>query len=99
MPIIQVQRVGCLATSNIINAALQVIYYTLLISDEDDFTEVKKEVASLAARWEDLGGSLGIRPSTMDTIKSAHAMFPNQCLAKTLTEWLNKNYKVRRRKG
>jgi len=71
-----------------------VIYYTSLISDEDDFTEVNKEVVSLAGRWEHLCGALGIRPSTMSTIKSAHAMFPDQCLAKTLTEWLNKNYKV-----
>ena len=57
--------------------------------------EVKAEVTSLAGRWQDLGGSLGIRPSTMNTIKAANAQFPNQCLAETLTEWLNKNYKVR----
>ena len=64
------------------------------LSDEDDFKDVKQEVIDLAGRWQDLGSSLGIRMSDMETIQSAHASSPNDCLSKMLLLWLRQSYKV-----
>ena len=49
-------------------------------------------MASLAGRWEDLGISLGIRPSDLDGIVSAN---PCDCLREMLTKWLKQSYNVR----
>jgi len=62
--------------------------------DEDDFKDVKEEVIDLAGKWQDLGSSLGIRMSDMETIQSAHASSPNDCLSKMLLLWLRQSYKV-----
>ena len=72
----------------------QVDFVIQQLSDEDDFKDVKQEVIDLAGRWQDLGSSLGIRMSDMETIQSAHASSPSDCLSKMLTIWLRQSYKV-----
>ena len=64
------------------------------LSDEDDLHDVKKEVIDLAGMWKDLGTSLGIRMSDMESIHSANSHFPTNCLSQTLTLWLRQSYDV-----
>ena len=62
--------------------------YFLLV-DEDDLRDVISAVADLAGRWKDLGISLGIRSSKLDTINYADG------LREMLAMWLRQNYNVR----
>lgn len=60
-----------------------------LLVDEDDLRDVKSAVADLAGRWKNLGISLGIRSSKLDTINS------DDGLREMLELWLRQNYNVR----
>ena len=60
-----------------------------LLVDEDDLRDVKSAVADLAGRWKNLGISLGIRSSKLDTINS------DDGLREMLALWLRQNYNVR----
>ena len=63
-------------------------------ADEDDLTDVMLAVVELTARWRDLGISLGIRPSVLDTVLSTFPRNPRWCLAEMLKEWLRRDYNV-----
>ena len=65
------------------------------LSDEDDFKDVKQEVIDLAGRWQDLGSSLGVRQSDLDSIQLASAHSPSECLRKMVILWLRQSYNVR----
>ena len=52
-------------------------------------------MADLAARWKDLGISLGIRLSELNATLSTHPYSPSDCLRETLVIWLKQNYDVR----
>ena len=60
-------------------------------SGESDLKDVMREVSSLAERWQELGTSLGINKSDLETI---HFDSPIDCLTKTLTLWLRQSYEV-----
>ena len=63
-----------------------------LLVDEDDLQDVRLAVADLAGKWKDLGISLGIRSSKLDTINSPSA---SESLREMLALWLRQGYKVR----
>ena len=63
-----------------------------LFVDEDDLQDVRIAVADLAGRWKDLGISLGIRSSKLDTINSPSA---SGSLREMLALWLRQGYKVK----
>ena len=67
----------------------------LLLAGEDDLRDVRLAVADLAARWKDLGISLGICLSDLDAIFSANPHSPSDCLREMLAFWLKQNYIVR----
>ena len=50
-------------------------------------------VARLAAKWEDLGVSLGLYPSDLDTIQSDYDSL-NKRLKEVLKLWLRRSYNV-----
>ena len=60
--------------------------------DEDDLRDVRSAVADLAARWKDLGISLGIRISDLDVFNS---QVPCDCLREMLALWLKQSYNVK----
>ena len=60
----------------------------------DDLQIVRSAVTSLAGRWKDLGFSLGMRAGDLDTILSANAGSPSDCLREMLLQWLRQSYNV-----
>ena len=67
---------------------------SVLLAGEDDLQIVRSAVTSLAGRWKDLGFSLGMRAGDLDTILSANANSPNDCLREMLLRWLKQSYNV-----
>lgn len=63
-------------------------------SDEDDLQDVKSAVVDLAARWQDLGDTLGVRPGDLDTILADNPHSCSNRLRSVLVQWLRQNYMV-----
>ena len=66
----------------------------VLPAGEDDLRDVLSAVRNLAARWKNLGTSLGLSPSDLDTILSANPHSPSDCLREMLLQWLEQSYNV-----
>jgi len=56
------------------------IIYICMLAGEDDLQDVISAVTDLTGRWKDLGISLGVRPSDLDTILSNKPHFSSNCL-------------------
>ena len=52
-------------------------------------------MTDVAAKWKDLGISLGIRLSDLDAILSTNPHSASDCLREMLSLWLKQNYNVR----
>ena len=73
-----------------------IIFMIYPISEEDDWNDVIKECSSLAAKWEQLSGYLGLSIGTIDAIKEN---FPNNavgCWNEALKQWIKQNYRTAR---
>ena len=66
----------------------------MLLAVEDDLRAVRTAVGDLAAKWKDLGLSLGIRKCDLDAILSPSNPTPSDCLREMLALWLKQNYDV-----
>ena len=64
-----------------------------LLAGDDDFLDVLNAVASLAAKWEDLGLSLGLHPSDLENICSDYDSLSKR-LKEMLKLWLRRSYDV-----
>ena len=64
--------------------------------DIDDLFDVKKELNPVSAKWKSLGIALRLKPNILDGIKAENSGDPIACLTSTVTEWLNRNYNVKR---
>jgi len=62
---------------------------------EDDLQDVISAVTDLTGRWKDLGISLGVRPSDLETILSNNPHSSSNCLREMLLQWLKQSYNVR----
>ena len=78
-----------------LSAVSTIFHHVLLLAGEDDLRDVRLAVADLAAKWKDLGISLGICLSDLDAILSTNPQSPNDCMRETLALWLKQNYNVR----
>ena len=65
-------------------------------SDLDDLFDVQKELIQVSAKWRSIGIALRLNPNILDGIETRYSGDPPACLTSTLTEWLNKNYNVKR---
>ena len=77
----------------------QLSFYTctsLAHSDIDDLFDAKKELNPVSAKWKSLGIALRLKPNILDGIKAENSGDPTACLTSTVTEWLNRNYNVKR---
>ena len=54
------------------------------------------ECSSLAAKWEQLSGFLGLRPSLIASIKGNHPNDNIACWNDALLQWIKQNYKTQR---
>ena len=86
-----------LGRTQVVNSVyyIYIFHRVLLLAGEDDIRDVRLAVADLAAKWKDLGISLGICLSDLDAILSINPQSPNDCMRETLALWLKQNYKVR----
>ena len=62
-------------------------------SVKPDLRDILKELYTTTAadKWEDIGIMLGIKPSELDTIKSAENRIPQSCLREMLKLYLQKD--------
>ena len=65
-------------------------------SDLDDLFDVQKELIPVSAKWRSIGIALRLKPNILDGIETRYSGDPPACLTSTVTEWLNKNYNVKR---
>ena len=65
-------------------------------SDLDDLFDVQKELIPVSAKWRSVGIALRLKPNVLDGIETRYSGDPPACLTSTVTEWLNKNYNVKR---
>ena len=65
-----------------------------MLLGEDDLQDLISAVTSLAGRWKDLGVSLGVRSSDLDTIRSNNLHSSSDCLREMLSQWLKQSYNV-----
>ena len=57
---------------------------------------MKSEVNPIAAKWKELGLSLGLNSSILDTIEAGKSSNPTSCLYEVLNQWLKKNHDVKK---
>ena len=62
----------------------------------DDLFDVTKELTPVSAKWRSIGLALRLKPNTLDGIQAKNSGDPSTCLTSMLTEWLKKNYNVKR---
>ena len=67
-----------------------------MILEEDDWNDVIKECSSLAAKWEQLSGYLGLSIGTIDAIKENFSNNVAGCLNEALKQWIKQNYRTAR---
>ena len=64
--------------------------------DDDDLFDVQKELIPVSAKWRSIGIALRLKPNILDGIKAENSGDPPACLTSTVTEWLKRNYNVKR---
>ena len=57
---------------------------------------MKKELNSVSAKWKSIGVALRLSSNTLDGIEAKNNGDPSTCLTSVVTEWLRKNYNVKR---
>ena len=70
--------------------------FYLVYSDFDDLSDVRSELIPVSAQWKSIGIALQLKPSILDGISTENSGDPPACLTSTVTEWLNRNYNVKR---
>ena len=64
------------------------------LAEKDDWNDVIKECSSLAAKWEQLGGYLGLSIGTIETIKKNFSADVAGCWNEALKQWILQNYRT-----
>ena len=54
----------------------------------DDLAAVQRKLYDVNTKWYNLGLELGLRPPTLDSIKTNYSGDPSQCFCQVLKEWL-----------
>ena len=57
---------------------------------------VKKELNPVSANWYNIGIALRLSPNKLDGIQARNSGDPQACLSSVVTEWLKRNYNVKR---
>lgn len=62
------------------------------LAEEDDWNGVILECSSLAAKWDQLSGYLGLSMGTIETIIKSHPYDTSGCWNEALKLWIKQNY-------
>ena len=62
----------------------------------DDLFDVQSELTPVSAKWRSIGIALRLKPNILDGIQAGNSGDPPACLTSMVTEWLNRNYNVKR---
>ena len=62
----------------------------------DDHYNVIQELTQVAARWNSIGSALRLKPDVLEKIGKQHIGDLTTCLTSTVTEWLRRNYNVKK---
>ena len=73
-----------------------VIMFTMPHPDLDDLFDVRKELSPVSAKWRSIGIALRLKTNILDGINTCKNGDPTACLNLVVTEWLNRNYNVKR---
>ena len=65
-------------------------------SAEDDFRDVRQEVADIKFTYYQLGRELGLPPRELDSIRTAYHQLIDQAFDEVLLVWLRQRYRVER---
>ena len=71
-------------------------YINFFLPEEDDWNIVIDECSSLAAKWEQLSGFLGLRISLIEIIKQNHPGDNVGCWNEALKHWIKQNYNTKK---
>ena len=57
---------------------------------------MKSKLTPVSANWKDIGIALRLSPNTLDGIQAGSSGDPIACLTSMVTEWLRRNYNVKK---
>jgi len=69
---------------------------SLFTSGLDALFDVQKELYQVTAKWQSIGIALRLDPNILNCIQARNNAEPQACLSSVLTEWLKRNYNVKR---
>ena len=70
---------------------------SIFASDRNhDHHDVLQELTSVAAKWKSIGSALRLKPDDLEKIDEQHSGVPTACLISIVTEWLKRNYNVKK---
>ena len=79
---------NCISSNDIASYHFQPYHST----DEDDWNVIIRDCSSLASKWEQLSGFLGLKISIISRIRSNKAGDCLGCWNDALMEWITRNY-------
>ena len=69
----------------------------LFTSDlDDDLFDVKSELTPVAANWKSIGIALRLKHNILESTQAENSGNPTACLTSMVTEWLKRNYNVKK---
>ena len=57
---------------------------------------MQSELIPVAPKWKSIGVALWLKPDVLENIDTHHSGDPYVCLSRMVTEWLMRNYSVKR---
>ena len=63
---------------------------------DDDLFDVQSELIPVTAKWRNIGTALQLKSDVLESIQAGSGGDPPACLALMVTEWLKRNYNVKR---
>lgn len=70
--------------------------FTVPHPDLDALFDVLKELNPVSAKWRNIGIALRLKPNILDGISACNNGDPTACLNFVITEWLKRNYNVKK---
>ena len=63
---------------------------------DDDLFDVQSELIPVTSKWRSIGTALRLKSDVLESIQAVSGSDPPACLASMVTEWLRRNYNVKR---